>query len=200
MAIIAFALAFLIGLYLVYRGGWVILALGIIGILCGIFYTVGKYALAYTGLADVFVLFFFGPIAVGVSHYVQSLSLSPEAFLAGLAPGLLSVAILTVNNRRDMEDDAKVAKKTLVVRFGRSFGNLYHKTCVVIACFTPFLVMLLNPYHPVSIVASLTLLLAFPIFNALKYQDGSPLNPQLGATAKLLVIYSLLFSLGWMMV
>jgi 1,4-dihydroxy-2-naphthoate polyprenyltransferase len=200
MAAMTFLLAFLVGLYLVYRGGWLILALGIIGILCGIFYTVGKYALAYTGLADIFVLIFFGPIAVGVTHYVQSLEISPEAFIAGLAPGLFSVAILTVNNRRDMEEDALVDKKTLVVRFGRTFGNVYYQICVFIACFTPFLVMLVNPYHPLSILATFTFLLALPIVKILKNQDGRALNPQLGATARLLLVYSLLFSVGWILV
>lgn len=200
MAIGAFGLAFLIGLYLVARGGWFILGLGMIGILCGVFYTVGKYALAYTGWADIVVLIFFGPIAVGLTHYVQSLYLSPVAFLAGCAPGLFSVAILTVNNRRDMIEDAKVDKKTLVVRLGRSFGNWYYKICIGIACAMPILLWIIEPKHPFSLLASLVFLLAIPIFKALNTQDGRALNPQLGATARLLVIYSLLFSIGWILV
>ena len=87
------ALAFAAGLYLIARGGWPILAVGLASIAAGVAYTVGRYALAYIGLADLFVLVFFGPVAVGGTYYVQALALPAWVIVAGLGPGLLATAI-----------------------------------------------------------------------------------------------------------
>ncbi|MBL7979611.1 MAG: 1,4-dihydroxy-2-naphthoate polyprenyltransferase [Bacteroidetes Order II. Incertae sedis bacterium] len=196
-AILAFSLAFFLGLYLVYRGGWPILLLGIVAIFSGITYTVGRYALAYTGLADFFVLVFFGPVAVGGTYYVQALVLPLWPILAGLGPGLLSVAILVVNNRRDMLEDAKADKKTLIVRFGRTFGNIWYTLCVVTAILMPIVLYLIEGKHPFVLLELLILIPATPLILALFREDGVALNPRLGATARLLLIYSLLFCIGW---
>ena len=199
-AVWVFGLAFLSGLYLVWRGGWPILALGLVAIASGVFYTVGRYALAYTGLADLFVLVFFGPVAVAGTYYVQAQYLSWAAVWAGLAPGLLSVAILIVNNRRDMHEDAKANKKTLVVRFGRTFGNIWYVICLVLAALTPLLLYLrFSPAHPFSLFALGMLAPALPLIRALFQEDGLALNPRLGETARLLLVYSLLFSMGWIL-
>ncbi|HRK75409.1 MAG TPA: 1,4-dihydroxy-2-naphthoate polyprenyltransferase, partial [Rhodothermales bacterium] len=196
-AILAFSLAFLLGLYLVYRGGWPILLLGIVAIFSGVTYTVGRYALAYTGLADLFVLVFFGPVAVGGTYYVQALTLPLWPVLAGLGPGLLSVAILVVNNRRDMLEDAKADKKTLIVRFGRTFGNIWYTLCVITAILMPIVLYLTERKHPFVLLELLILIPAAPLILALFREDGVALNPRLGATARLLLIYSLLFCIGW---
>ncbi|MFB3133801.1 MAG: 1,4-dihydroxy-2-naphthoate octaprenyltransferase, partial [Rhodothermales bacterium] len=74
--VLVFALAFVVGLYLIWRGGWPILVIGVLSILSGVFYTVGRYSLADLGLADVFVLVFFGPVAVGGTYYVQALEIN----------------------------------------------------------------------------------------------------------------------------
>lgn len=197
-AVVTFGIAFLIGLYLVVRGGLPILILGLSAIFSGVIYTVGRYSLAYTGLADLFVLVFFGPVAVGATYYVQALALPWQPILAGFAPGLLSVAILIVNNRRDMNEDAKANKKTLVVRFGRRFGNFWYGVAVVGAAFIPSLLYFLTQAHFMSLAATLILIPAFPLFKALAKEDGIALNPRLGETARLLLVYSILFSIGWL--
>ena len=114
-----FALAALASIYLVTRGGWPIAVLAGLAILSGIFYTAGKYPLGYLGFGDILVFIFFGPVAVAGTYYVQSLELNSAIIFAGVAPGLFSVAILTVNNLRDIDSDRKSGKNTLAVRFGR---------------------------------------------------------------------------------
>ncbi len=137
----AFGLAILLGLYLVVRGGWPILVIGVLAVLMGFLYTAGRWSLAYTGLGDFVVLVFFGPVATAGTYYVQSGLISyPLAFL-GMAPGLVSVAILTVNNLRDKEQDARVNKRTLAVRFGVVFARNEYKFCLLTALLIPSLVM-----------------------------------------------------------
>ncbi|HEX8297960.1 MAG TPA: 1,4-dihydroxy-2-naphthoate octaprenyltransferase [Rubricoccaceae bacterium] len=132
-AAVAFGLAFLVGLYLVWRGGPPVLALGLVAIASGYAYTKGRYALAYTGLADLFVLVFFGPVAVGGTYFVQALALPAWVLVAGLGPGALATAILIANNVRDVEQDRAASKRTLVVRFGRPFGIGLYTMCFILA-------------------------------------------------------------------
>ncbi len=117
-----FGLAFALGLYLVYRGGWPVLLIGVLSIAAGVLYTAGRFSLAYLGLADGAVLLFFGPVAVGGTYYVQALAVTPAVLVGGLAPGLLATAVLLVNNVRDVAEDRAAGKRTLVVRRGRRFG------------------------------------------------------------------------------
>ena len=127
----AFALAGVLGLYLVFVGGWPILAIGLASILSGLAYTAGPAPLAYKGLADLWVLVFFGPVAVAGTVYVQSGTFEPIAAAWGIALGLLATAILVVNNLRDRPTDARASKNTLAVRFGDRFSQLQWTACVV---------------------------------------------------------------------
>ncbi|MCF6285727.1 MAG: 1,4-dihydroxy-2-naphthoate polyprenyltransferase, partial [Candidatus Hydrogenedentes bacterium] len=131
--IIVFALSFVPGAYLIVRGGWPFLAIGVVSVICGILYTGGPYPLGYLGLGDLFVLVFFGPVAVGGTYYVQALTLPTDVLVAGLMPGLFSTAILTVNNLRDADTDVRTGKKTLAVRFGKPFARLEYLFCVIVA-------------------------------------------------------------------
>ena len=159
--IITFALVIPIVLYLSYRGGWPLILLGGISILSGILYTGGPKPLGYIGLGDVFVLIFFGPVAVAGTEYVQSLNISHEAVLAGFASGLISTAILVVNNLRDKEGDAKVGKNTLAVRFGATFVRLEYSLCFI---GTAFITLYLAVLHSLSVLLALIpLLLSLPI-------------------------------------
>ena len=118
-----FALAALSGCYLIWHGGVMISIMLALYILLSVLYTAGPYPLAYLGLGDIFVLLLYGPAAVLITYYLQVGSLSYEACLAGIAPGALSMAILVVNNVRDIEEDRKANKKTLPARFGKAFGK-----------------------------------------------------------------------------
>ena len=136
-----FFLALLIGIYLVYQGGLIILLIGSFALVSGYCYTAGPYPLGYNGFGDIFVFIFFGLIAVPGTYYLQSGNLfSKESILIGSAIGFIAVAILCVNNIRDIESDKKVGKKTLAVRFGK-------KPVIVL-----YDLMLLFPYLCISIL------------------------------------------------
>ena len=202
-AAVAFALAFAAGVYLIVRGGWPILALGLASIASGVAYTAGRYALAYTGLADVFVLVFFGPVAVGGTFYVQALDLPGWVPVAGLGPGFLATAILLANNVRDVDEDRAADKKTLVVRFGRAFGVRLYGICVSGAVVVPAALALVahqgGDGHVGVLAASLlAAVVGRPLARALaRTTDPAVLNPLLGKTAGLLFLYSVAFALGW---
>ena len=198
-AIIAFSLAFLAGIYLVYRGGWPIVGIGLLSILFGVLYTAGPFPLAYTGLADPFVMVFFGPVAVGGTYYVQTLSIDANVLIAGLAPGLFSTAILTVNNLRDIKSDRAAGKKTLAVRWGASFARFEYLVCLLVAAVIPVGLYLSQPGHLFALLSSLTLLVAIPTIRRVFVLSDTPeFNNILAATGKLLLLYSLLFSIGWL--
>lgn len=188
--ILTFALAFVVGLYLVWRGGWPILALGLASIALGALYTAGRYALAYTGLADLVVLIFFGPVAVGGTYYVQTLALTPEAVVAGLGPGLLSMALLVVNNLRDVDEDRVANKKTLIVRFGAGFGRGLYAAAIVGALLVPFVQTL--GFGATSILAVIPVSLFGQARQAIRQAQrgsGRELLPVLGLTGSLLMQY-----------
>ncbi len=194
---LVFGVTFLLGLYLVYRGGWIILAIGVLSILSGLWYTGGRYSLAYLGLADAFVILFFGIIAVGGTYYVQTLQISPYVLIAGLGPGLLADAILVVNNLRDVEEDRKAGKRTLVVRLGTSFARLYYTFCIYGAAFIPVFLFVMTGVRPWSMLAAAIIFLARPEQSLIRrYRNPRQLNQVLGKTSRLLFIYSILFSLG----
>ncbi len=196
---LTFALAFAVGMLLVWRGGWPVLAIGIASIVAGVMYTAGRYSLAYLGVADLFVLVFFGPVAVGGTYYVQALSINTLVLVAGLGPGLLATAILLVNNVRDVEEDRAAGKKTLVVRLGKPFGVALYAFCVVAAALVPAVLWALaGGARPWSLTTLVLAPLAWPLVQRLGAEaDPAALNPLLGRTAQLLVLYSLFFSVGW---
>jgi len=196
----AFALAVIAGLYLIWRGGVPVLAIGVLSILFGILYTGGPLPLGYLGLGEVFVLIFFGFIAVGGTYYVQALEINSTVLVAGIAPGLFSSAILTVNNLRDIDADRESGKKTLAVRFGRLFSRLEYALTIGAACLVPVPLVLLTRAHYWSLAALLTLIFAVPsVKTVFLREEGNVLNGVLAQTGKLLLLYSLLFSWGWLM-
>lgn len=199
--LLVFALVALPGAYLVHLGGWPILLLGLLSVISGIIYTGGPFALAYVGLGDLFVLLFFGGVATGATYYTQSGQITPLVLLAALGPGLLSTAILTVNNLRDRLTDARTGKKTLAVRFGPRFARAEYLLCWLGALAVPPLIWLFfAPERPGVLLACLTLIPARKAIQTVFSLDADPaLNPLLGQTGKLLLIYSLLFSLGWLL-
>ena len=127
------AFAFCLGLSLIHFGGWCLLAVGLSSVLCAWFYTGGPYPLAYNGMGDVFVVLFFGLIAVGCTYFVQALQITVDVLLLGLACGLVTNNILVVNNYRDLEEDILASKRTLVVMMGRRFAQIQYLGSTVLA-------------------------------------------------------------------
>lgn len=199
--ILCFAGVAVLSAFLLMRGGWPVVWLAVSSIFCGVFYTAGRYSLAYTGLADVFVIVFFGPVATCGTYYLQfpAQGWPPlEVVIAGLGPGLIATGLLAVNNLRDVDEDRETRKMTLAVRFGRTFSRWEYTLCVFGAFFLPAVA---------SGIAgrgwfSLAVLLAAPL--ALKARKrvmsgttGAELNPALGMTGKVLLIYAVVFALTW---
>lgn len=200
--IVTMLLVFVPGAYILWRGGLPFLVIGIVSIISGIAYTGGPYPLAYNGLGDLFALVFFGPVAVAGTYYLQTYSIPPEVIVAGLAPGLFSVAILTVNNLRDIEGDAKAGKRTLPVRFGVGFARFEYVVSLFIATLViPVGLNLYTGAHYLSILSGVTFLLAIPAYIAIVHHaaDGPIMNATLANTGRYLLIFSILFSVGWIL-
>jgi len=198
-SLLVFAAAVIIGIFLVLRGGWPIVLIGIASVICGILYTGGPYPLAYLGLGEVFVVIFFGPVATLGTYYVQALEFSKEVFIAGLAPGLISTALIAVNNLRDIPTDIKARKKTLAVRFGYRFARIEYTLCILGGLFIPLFLVVMLKDHWFSLIASFAVIPAFfPIRDVVSGISGEMLNDTLAKTGKVLLIFSILFSAGWL--
>ncbi|MCB0322070.1 MAG: 1,4-dihydroxy-2-naphthoate polyprenyltransferase [Bdellovibrionales bacterium] len=193
---IVLSLALLNGFYLAFIGGWPIVVIGLLSLAFAIGYTAGPYPIAYLGLGELFVLIFFGPVAVGGTFYLLTMTLTPAVATTGLAVGCLSAAILVVNNLRDLSGDALVGKRTLAVRFGERFSRLEYSFFLTLAATLPCAEALsgLGPRH--GWFAAGFLLAAKPAATLVATAHGAALNPALGYTARLLVIFGLLYLAG----
>lgn len=127
------AVGFFVGLGLIPFGGWWLLPIGVASVACAWLYTGGPYPLAYNGLGDVFVILFFGLVAVGCSYYVQAAAVSTNALILGLGCGALINNLLVVNNYRDIEEDRAARKRTLVVLLGRRFARVQYLISVLLS-------------------------------------------------------------------
>ena len=196
-----FAAAVLAGGYLIYRGGGPIFAIGVASIGAAVWYTAGgPYSLASLGLADLAVFVFFGPVAVGGTYYVQALACPPEVLVAGVGPGLFSVGILLVNNVRDLPTDRETGKRTLVVRWGRRVGVSLYAACMGGAMLVPVGLVAWTGRHEWALAPLLFAPLAVRASRRLATTTAPErLNPLLGTTGRLLVLWSLAFSVGWLL-
>jgi len=198
--IFVFFIAVLASFYLVLRGGLPVIIIGILSIASGILYTAGPKPLGYIGMGELFVLIFFGPVSVAGTYYVQSLEWNMAAVLAGFACGFLSVAMLAVNNYRDIQTDKETGKCTLAVLLGGRFARYEYIVSIAAACLIPALIYWRYRYHPGILLCVFLVLMAIPnIKKILTKSDGSALNSVLADTGKLMLIYSVIFSLGWIL-
>ncbi|WP_412478881.1 1,4-dihydroxy-2-naphthoate polyprenyltransferase [Azonexus sp. IMCC34839] len=192
---LSFALAFLCGIYLVWHGGWPIVAIGLASLAAGWAYTGGPKPIAYGPLGEVFVFIFFGLIAVGGSYYLQTLSLTPTTLLAASLVGLHAAAVITVNNYRDLDGDKANGKNTLAVRLGRPATRHVYS------------VEMLSPYALLPLLAGLGWAAALPLLSlplALKLiarfrreAPGLVFNGILAATAGLQLFFAIMLTLAF---
>jgi 1,4-dihydroxy-2-naphthoate octaprenyltransferase len=198
---ITFILAALVGLYLVITGGWPILAIGVASLISALAYTGGPFPLGYHGLGDLFVFLFFGLAAVCGTYYVQAQSLTPTAMAAVVAAavpvGALTVAILVVNNLRDIESDQQTGKRTLAVLIGPRYTRLEYVLLLVLSYASPILIWSAGWSSAWALLPWLTLPLALRLARTVyRTTEGSPLNKALAGTANLDLLFSLLFAIG----
>jgi 1,4-dihydroxy-2-naphthoate octaprenyltransferase len=195
-AIGVLALAFGLGLSLIYFGGWWLLAVGVLSVVCAWIYTGGPYPLAYNGLGDVFVVLFFGVIAVGCTDYVQVGVLRNEALLLGVACGLVVNNILVVNNYRDVGEDRLAEKKTLVVLFGRTWALVQYGFSLLFAAGVLGW-FALGGYGYLVLLGCVPLLFGIPqLFRLKKAATAEDYLASLKGSALIVVGFSVLTSLG----
>ncbi len=198
-AIFCFALALIIGIYLVYIGGIPILIIGLLSLVSGYCYTAGPYPLAYNGLGDIFVFIFFGLIAVPGTYYLQSNILFDfNSILIGSSIGFMAVAILCVNNIRDIESDNRVGKKTLAVRFGSTRITLLYDIMILSSYLSIVVFILKEGIYNESgfFLLFLSLPVAIKLIFDIHKSTGSELNFILIRTALLVRIFSILLIIG----
>jgi 1,4-dihydroxy-2-naphthoate octaprenyltransferase len=186
-----------VGLYLVWVGGWPILAIGVAAILAALAYTGGPFPFGYYGLGELFVFLFFGVAAVCGTYYVQAHNVPLFVLLAAVPVGLLVTAILVVNNYRDIDTDRRAGKRTIAVRVGRRGARVEYAALLVIAYAIPVLLWLGFGFNTWLLLPWLTLPLAVRLVRTLAgATDGPTLNKTLAGTAQLGLLFSLLFALG----
>ena len=194
---IAFGAAVACGVYLAVLAGWVILLIGALSIAAGVLYTGGPRPYGYAGLGELFVFLFFGLVAVNGSYYVQLEALSFISLGLSVAVGLLSTAILVVNNVRDLETDRRAGKRTLAVRLGRESTRRLYTGLVTGAYAVLVLTLAIDGGPWWALLGLLSVPLAGPPMRAVRTRtDGPSLNAALAGTGALLALFSLLLSAG----
>lgn len=188
----------LLGCSLIPFGGWILIPVGILIAIFAIAYSTGPYPLSHHGLGDITVIIFFGIVPVLFTAYVQTgnWEMLKTGVPVSLGIGLLAANVLIVNNYRDMDDDSSVGKHTTVVIFGRKAMSWVYLISGIagISLLTSPLSLSTDHYIAASIIIALYLSAHFTIWNRLRNNLGSKLNPLLGMTAMLLLISSLAVS------
>ncbi|MGZ3773799.1 MAG: 1,4-dihydroxy-2-naphthoate octaprenyltransferase [Pseudobdellovibrionaceae bacterium] len=194
---ICFLLAIFCGIPLVLKGGWVIVGIGVISVLMGYSYTAGPFPLAYLGLGDLFVILFFGLLAVMGVVFLNTGKWLEEAFVLGLQIGLHATVLIAINNLRDRNGDVLVNKKTLAVRFGIQFSRWE----ITALCFLPFVLNIywwLAGYKISALISLLAIPLAIKITKNIFMEEPSPAyNKFLGQAAGLHMLFGLLIAIGF---
>ena len=192
-----FGLAVLLGLYLVWVGGWPILAIGVASILAGLAYTGGPWPFGYHGLGDVFVFVFFGLVAVMGSAYLQTGRWSALAAAAAVPVGLLVTNILVVNNLRDLPTDRVAGKGTLAVRIGERATRLQYALLAAVAYLVPLLLAVAGRAPRPVLLTWITLPLAAALVRqVLGGLAGRELNAVLKRTGQLEMAFGVLLAAG----
>lgn len=196
---LCFFLAMLCGVPLVIEGGLPILGIGLLSLFFGYGYTGGPFPLAYLGLGDLFVILFFGLIAVMGLVYLHTGVWVFEAFVLGLQIGLHCTILIAINNLRDVNQDVLVGKRTLPVRFGKSFGRWEIATL----CFAPFVMNLYWLNKGFGWASALPLLLLPHAYRltllVFKTEPSPEYNGFLAKGAGLHLLFGLMLSVGFLM-
>ena len=198
-ASLCFGIALLIGVYLVLIGGVPILLIGSFALISGYCYTAGPYPLGYNGLGDIFVFIFFGLIAVPGTYYLQSgILFDIDSIIIGSSIGFIAVAILCVNNIRDVQSDYKAGKKTLAVRFGVFPIIIMYN--LMITCAYVCILILLNRsifYWDLDLcLLFLSIPIAIKLMIDIHIKHGKELNAVLIGTSNFMRTFFLLLILG----
>jgi 1,4-dihydroxy-2-naphthoate octaprenyltransferase len=190
------ALATACGVVLYQECGWPILAIGIPSLFLAYGYTGGPFPLAYRGMGELFVIGFFGLVAVSGTVFVQTGTWPREALLLGLQTGLLSAVLISINNFRDREEDASTGKRTLAVRFGPKVAAAVIWLEIKVAAFAGLGWLAFG--KPALMVASLPVLLIGMriLWGVLTLPPGPGFNRLLALGGLQLILFAVLFHLA----
>lgn len=189
-------LAALVFLYLALVGGLPVVIIGAASVLAALAYSGGPYPLASNGLGELLVFIFFGLVAVGGTYFIQAGQLTWVVMLAAVPPGLLISAIMVVNNLRDIDTDRKAGKITLAVILGRNRTIVEYKLLLLLSYFVPPAMIFAGVAEIYILLPLLTLPMAWLLAKRIIYEKGALLNELLAGTARLSLVYSLLFATG----
>jgi 1,4-dihydroxy-2-naphthoate octaprenyltransferase len=205
---ITIALAGIVGLYLVWVGGAVLLALGVAAVIAALAYTGGPFPYGYRALGEVFVFVFFGLVAVAGTAYLQALELDPLFLVAAIPPGALITAILVVNNLRDIPTDTAAGKRTLAVVLGRERTAVEYAVLLGVAYAVPVALLLARvtgwvpagasaSWPPAVLIPLLTLPMTLSLLRTVRdFREPRELNLVLKGTARLSLWFGVLFAIG----
>lgn len=197
-ALLVFASAGLVGLYLIVLGGWPVLLVGVASIIAGMAYTAGPSPLAYNGFGDLFVLIFFGFVAVGGTVYVQAGDLPPAMWFAAGSVGCSITALLDVNNIRDIETDRVAGRRTIPVIFGREWAVAQYGILLAAAFLLPAIAWLRGWAPPGVLLSWLAIPMALRLIRELSGEVGRALNKVLAHTARFVFLHGLLLAAGFL--
>jgi 1,4-dihydroxy-2-naphthoate octaprenyltransferase len=174
--------------------------LGITAVISAVKYTIGRNPYGYVGLGDLFVFLFFGILGVAGTYYLHTHMFSLWILLPAATIGLLSSGVLNLNNMRDIENDAKSGKRTLVVRLGSGGAKVYHVMLVSLSMIFS-IIYTLKYYHSIF---QWLFVLTFPLFAmnikvVLQNTEPVKLNNELKKLAISTFIFSVIFGLGWIL-
>jgi 1,4-dihydroxy-2-naphthoate octaprenyltransferase len=193
---ITIGIAGIVGLWLAVTGGPVIIALGVLAVVAALAYTGGPFPYGYRALGEVFVFVFFGLVAVIGTAYLQAGRLEPVFVAAAVPPGALITAILVVNNLRDIPTDTAAGKRTLAVVLGARATQAEYAGLLVVAYLVP-VGLAVGARTPWVLAPLLSMPLAARLWRSVRdFHEPRELNPVLKGTARLSLVFSLLFALG----
>lgn len=196
MAAVFFASAVIFGIPLVVHGGWPIVMIGLVSILMGYAYTSGPLPLAYYGLGDLFVILFFGLVAVGGMFYLLTGQYNLDAFVLGLQIGFLSTILIAINNLRDIYTDTEVGKNTLAVKLGLVGAKIWIGFLIM----APFLMgyyWLYQQKYFLYIIPTLSLPLGISVLKKIiRTAPSAEYNQLLAKSAAYGIIFSFGFLIG----
>ena len=193
---VVLGLAFVLGLYLTWVRGPLVLVIGIAAIIAAVAYTGGPYPLGYHGLGEVFVFLFFGLTAVVGTYWVQTGTTTPLVWLMAVPPGLIITAIIVVNNLRDIEQDRVAGKRTVAVRIGMRATKAEYAACMAGAYLVLTGAVVAGALPVPTLAVWLSLPLAWRATRIVFTQAGRPLNGALAITGQTALVFSVLFALG----
>jgi 1,4-dihydroxy-2-naphthoate octaprenyltransferase len=195
----SFAVAALLGLYLIAVGGWPILVLGVLSIVAGWAYTGGPRPIAYTPLGELFVVLFFGLVAVCGSYWLCALDMNATALTGGVAVGLFGGAVLLVNNYRDVDADRRIGRRTLPIVAGPKITRLVYAALMLL----PFALLLpiarALPHGQVWPALAALPPAALLVYRFAHEPPGRGFNQILVRTVQLQLLFGLLLALGLML-